>query len=114
MAGNKLHGRLPSDLGKNLPSIKDIGIGLNLFSGVLPLSLTNLSTLQAIDATSNSFSGVVPSELGRLQNLNLFQMDNNMLEANNEEEWEFVASLANCSRLQKLEQAQGETAKFIG
>ncbi|KAG2641270.1 probable LRR receptor-like serine/threonine-protein kinase At3g47570 [Panicum virgatum] len=103
MAGNKLHGRLPSDLGKNLPSIKDIGIGLNLFSGVLPLSLTNLSTLQAIDATSNSFSGVVPSDLGRLQNLNLFQMDNNMLEANNEEEWEFVASLANCSRLQKLE-----------
>ncbi|RLM86369.1 hypothetical protein C2845_PM04G07340 [Panicum miliaceum] len=102
VACNKLHGRLPSDLGKGLPGIQDIGIGRNLFSGALPLSLTNLSTLQAIDATYNSFSGVVPSELGRLQNLKGFQMDNNMLEANNEEEWEFIASLTNCSRLQKL------------
>jgi Leucine-rich repeat (LRR) protein len=102
VASNKLHGRLPSDLGKNLPSIQDIGIGINLFSGALPLSLTNLSTLQAIDATNNSFSGVVPSELGRLKNLKGFQMDNNMLGANNEEEWEFIASLTNCSRLQKL------------
>jgi Leucine-rich repeat (LRR) protein len=102
VACNKLHGRLPSDLGKSLPSIQDIGIGRNLFSGALPLSLTNLSTLQAIDATYNSFSGDVPSELGRLQNLKGFQMDNNMLKANNEEEWEFIASLTNCSRLQKL------------
>ncbi|PUZ69193.1 hypothetical protein GQ55_2G089500 [Panicum hallii var. hallii] len=102
VACNKLHGRLPSDLGKSLPSIQDIGIGRNLFSGALPLSLTNLSTLQPTDATYNSFSGVVPSELGRLQNLKGFQMDNNMLEANNEEEWEFIASLTNCSRLQKL------------
>ncbi|CAL5089344.1 unnamed protein product [Urochloa decumbens] len=102
VANNNLHGRLPSDLGKGLPSIKDIGIGQNRFTGALPLSLSNLSTLQVVDATYNSFTGVVPSELGRLQNLIGFQMENNMLEANNEEEWEFIASLTNCSNLQRL------------
>jgi hypothetical protein len=99
---NELHGHLPSDLGKSLPSIQDIGLGNNQFTGALPLSLTNLSTLQVIDATHNSFYGVVPSELGRLQDLTGFQMEENMLEANNEEEWKFVDSLTNCSRLQML------------
>jgi Leucine-rich repeat (LRR) protein len=37
-----------------------------------------------------------------LQNLELFALDENILQANNEEEWEFIGSLANCSKLQTL------------
>jgi Leucine-rich repeat (LRR) protein len=51
---------------------------------------------------SNNFTGVVPAELGRLQQLEVFSLDENMLEANNEEGWEFIDSLVNCSRLQQL------------
>ncbi|CAM0147923.1 unnamed protein product [Urochloa decumbens] len=102
VARNELHGQLPSDIGKGLPSIQDIGFAKNQFTGTLPRSLANLSTLQMFDATYNSFTGVVPSKLGRLQNLVVFQIEENMLEANNEEEWEFVDSLTNCSKLQML------------
>jgi Leucine-rich repeat (LRR) protein len=102
-AVNQLHGRLPSNLGKSLPSIQELVIGGNQFTGALPLSLTNLSRLQSFYAYDNSFIGIVPSRLGRLQNLEMFAMAANMLEANNEEEWEFIGSLANCSRLQHLD-----------
>jgi Leucine-rich repeat (LRR) protein len=102
VAVNKLHGRLPSDLGKGLPSIQSIGIGGNRFTGALPQSIANISRLQKLYAGFNSFTGIVPSGLGRLQNLEVFVLDFNMLEANNNEDWEFIASLTNCSRLQML------------
>ncbi|XP_066393573.1 probable LRR receptor-like serine/threonine-protein kinase At3g47570 [Miscanthus floridulus] len=101
-AVNQLRGHLPSDLGNSLPSIQQLGIGENRFTGALPLSLTNLSRLQLLDLGINNFTGVVPAELGRLQQLKVFALYENMLEANNEEEWEFIGSLANCSRLQQL------------
>ncbi|CAL5089324.1 unnamed protein product [Urochloa decumbens] len=102
VADNKLHGRLPVDLGKSFPSIKHIGVGENRFTGPLPLSLTNLTRLQVLHVDKNSFTGVVPSKLGRLQNLQVFVLEVNKFEANNEKEWEFIASLVNCSRLQVL------------
>ncbi|KAL6839027.1 hypothetical protein ACP4OV_031081 [Aristida adscensionis] len=101
-AQNKLHGHLPSDLGRSLPSLQEFGIGENRFTGALPLSLTNLSSLQVLYLGINSFTGVVPSALGNLQNLEMFSLDDNMFEANNEQEWGFVASLTNCSRLRLL------------
>nr|XP_034580709.1 receptor kinase-like protein Xa21 [Setaria viridis] len=101
-ADNNLHGRLPIDLGKSFPSIQEIFIGGNRFSGALPQSITNLSKLQMLYVENNSFAGIVPSRLGRLQNLEVLILEDNMLEANNEEEWEHIASLTNCSRLQKL------------
>ncbi|RCV10053.1 hypothetical protein SETIT_2G080800v2, partial [Setaria italica] len=101
-ADNNLHGRLPFDLGKSFPSIQEIFIGGNRFSGALPQSITNLSKLQMLYVENNSFAGIVPSRLGRLQNLEVLILEDNMLEANNEEEWEHIASLTNCSRLQKL------------
>jgi Leucine-rich repeat (LRR) protein len=102
IAENKLHGRLPSDLGKSLPSIQQLAIGINLFTGALPRSLNNLSRLQVLDVDSNNFTGVVPTELGRLQNLEVLMLDNNKFHANNEREWGFITSLTNCSRLSKL------------
>jgi Leucine-rich repeat (LRR) protein len=102
VAENKLQGHLPSDLGNGLPSMLQMGIGGNQFTGPLPLSITNLSRIHKLYAGFNSFTGTVPSELGRLQDLQVFVLDYNMCEANNEQEWEFIASLTNCSRLQML------------
>ncbi|OEL24044.1 putative LRR receptor-like serine/threonine-protein kinase [Dichanthelium oligosanthes] len=67
------------------------------------MSVTNLSRLQIFDISVNEFSGVVPSTLGRLQYLEWFNLDNNMFEANNEQEWEFLTSLTNCRALQVLQ-----------
>ncbi|CAL5079200.1 unnamed protein product [Urochloa decumbens] len=99
VAHNELHGRLPAKLGEN---IQDFGIGKNRFSGPLPLSLTNLSSLQGLYAELNDLSGTVPSELGKLQNLEIFVLDDNNFEANNKQEWGFITSLTNCSRLNIL------------
>nr|CAB3452344.1 unnamed protein product [Digitaria exilis] len=102
VANNELHGQLPFDLGKKFPSIQEIAIGGNRFNGALPQSITNMSRLQKLYMENNGFTGIVPSKLGRLKNLEVIALDGNMLEANNEEEWEYVDSLTNCSRLQML------------
>jgi Leucine-rich repeat (LRR) protein len=102
LAHNKLHGRLPADMGESLPSVQEFGIGKNRFTGPLPLSLANLSSLQGLYLEYNDFTGTVPSGLGKLQNLKKFILDENKFEANNEQEWGFITSLTNCSRLQIL------------
>ncbi|KAL6639052.1 hypothetical protein ACP70R_022782 [Stipagrostis hirtigluma subsp. patula] len=99
--GSNLHGRLPADVGTSLPSIQEFGIG-HQFTGEIPLSLTNLTKLKYLYLSINKFTGVVPSKLGRLKDLEIFALDDNMFEANNEQEWGFIASLTNCSRLQVL------------
>ena len=102
VGNNKLHGRLPTDLAKTLPSIQTFAVPNNRFTGPIPPSLTNLSRLQSLHAELNGFNGIVPAELGRLQQLEVLTLEDNILEAKNEEEWEFVHSLTNCSRLQLL------------
>ncbi|KAJ1288602.1 hypothetical protein BS78_02G100300 [Paspalum vaginatum] len=103
IADNKLHGSLPPDLGKGFPNIEKIGMGANRFTGALPLSLTNLTKLQVLHIEQNSFTGVVPSELGRLQDLQVLVLEGNEFEANDEQEWGFIASLNNCTGLQFLD-----------
>jgi Leucine-rich repeat (LRR) protein len=110
MAQNELHGHPPADLEKGLPSIQQFGIAKNRFAGHFPLSLTNLSSLQLLDVGFNNFTGFVPSQIGRLRNLNVLFLGNNLFEANNEKEWEFISSLTNCSRLQMLSIEQNRFA----
>ncbi|KAL6839025.1 hypothetical protein ACP4OV_031079 [Aristida adscensionis] len=102
VALNQLHGHLPADLGKSLPSLQNFFVSVNNLTGVVPYSLTNLSMLKVLQLSGNKFTGVVPSKLGRSQNLEKFVLDDNMFEANNEQDWGFIASLTNCSRLQFL------------
>ncbi|KAL6839026.1 hypothetical protein ACP4OV_031080 [Aristida adscensionis] len=102
VANNNLHGHLPANLGKSLPSIQEFVFDTNQFTGVVPLSLTNLTTLKVLYLSINKFTGVFPSTLGRLRNLEQFVLDKNKFEANNDQEWGFITSLTNCSRLQTL------------
>ncbi|CAL5007745.1 unnamed protein product [Urochloa decumbens] len=101
-AGNRLQGHLPQDLGTSLHNVELFGLGDNQFTGAIPMSLTNLSSLRHFSISFNKFSGVIPSELNRLQSLEWLMLDTNEFEANNEKEWEFLTSLTNCSRLQVL------------
>ncbi|KAL6839024.1 hypothetical protein ACP4OV_031078 [Aristida adscensionis] len=102
VSANKLHGRLPADLGKSLPSIQVFRVDDNRFTGTIPSSISNLTMLKEFVLAANKFAGVVPSMFARLQNLEVFVLDANMFEANNDQDWGFIASLTNCSRLQAL------------
>ncbi|KAH7657213.1 Non-specific serine/threonine protein kinase protein [Dioscorea alata] len=99
---NKLHGILPQELGIKLPKLQVLFLPGNHFSGPVPPSLSNASSFEEINLSNNNFSGKIPSELGRLQSLSNFRVTNNQLEASNADDWKFLDSLTNCSKLQVL------------
>ncbi|XBH96771.1 hypothetical protein VPH35_087092 [Triticum aestivum] len=103
VALNMLYGTIPDDIGSKFPKMKALSLSSNHFSGPLPSSISNMSDLTRIFLWKNRFSGYVPPTLGRLGVLQYLNLADNRLEANDNKGWEFITSLANCSRLQILE-----------
>ncbi|KAL5748063.1 hypothetical protein ACOSP7_025099 [Xanthoceras sorbifolium] len=102
LAFNQFNGTLPSDIGYSLPFLKRFVIGLNNFTGSLPISITNASNLEDFTVSSNYFSGKVSINFSGLKNLSWLNLGDNFMgngEANN---LEFMNSLVNCSKLEKL------------
>ncbi|OEL14588.1 putative LRR receptor-like serine/threonine-protein kinase [Dichanthelium oligosanthes] len=109
---------LPSDFGSHLPKLQHLGLDSNNFEGPIPASIANASSLIDIGLSSNYFSGTVPSSLGRLHDLTFLNLQSNSLEASDRESWEFMDSLANCSKLQivalALNNLRGDVPSSIG
>ncbi|KAF0901908.1 hypothetical protein E2562_006516, partial [Oryza meyeriana var. granulata] len=100
---NKLSGSLQSDVGNKFSKLKNFDVGNNAFYGTIPLSLCNISTLEILQLALNSFSGVVPKCLGiNVKNLYALVLTENHLEARNEDDWGFISSLTNCTKLQYI------------
>ncbi|WVZ54104.1 hypothetical protein U9M48_004962 [Paspalum notatum var. saurae] len=118
LAGNHLSGEVPPDLGYSLRNLQTLAIGGNFFHGQISSSLANASDLEEIDLSDNSFTGVVPRSIGKLRKLHLLNLELNKLEARNKQDWEFVYSLGNCSKLQILSlggnQLQGHVPTSLG
>ncbi|KAF8662935.1 hypothetical protein HU200_055519 [Digitaria exilis] len=75
----------------SLDVLKDLwflDLSFNKLAGVPFVSLSNLSSLEKLQVQSNMLSGSIPAH--------------NMLDSNDEEGWEFITSLSNCSQLQEL------------
>ena len=102
VGNNMLYGSIPADIGDKLPSMQVLFLGPNQFTGTIPSSLSNLSDLMMLSLNYNGFSGYVPPTLGRLGALQDLCLTENRLEANDEEGWEFITSLANCNQLRRL------------
>ncbi|CAL4965265.1 unnamed protein product [Urochloa decumbens] len=99
---NLLSGTIPTDIGDRLPNLKRINFSFNNFRGTIPPSLSNLSALTDLVLSQNTLTGYVPSTLGRLQGLIYLYLDDNKLESNDMEGWEFITELENCSQLLQL------------
>ncbi|GJN04405.1 hypothetical protein PR202_ga21952 [Eleusine coracana subsp. coracana] len=91
---------LPSDFGSHLPNLLHLGLDSNQFVGSIPPSVANASRLIDIGLSRNNFSGMVPSSLGSLHDLAFLNLESNHLETSDRESWQFIDSLANCSKLQ--------------
>ncbi|XP_059660853.1 putative receptor-like protein kinase At3g47110 [Cornus florida] len=90
-----------------------LDISDNEFGGMLPHSITNLSTqLTRLLVGGNSISGSIPKEIENLFNLNVLSMDHNFLTGN------IPASVAKLSSLKRLHleanQLTGEIPSSIG
>ncbi|XP_052622069.1 probable inactive receptor kinase At5g58300 [Lactuca sativa] len=73
---NFLNGSLPFDI-LSLPSLSNIYLNKNQFSGEIPSSLS--SQLSTIDLSSNSFTGNIPNSIQNLTKLQSFNVSNNQL-----------------------------------
>ncbi|KAK6120459.1 hypothetical protein DH2020_045796 [Rehmannia glutinosa] len=92
---NQLQGNIPFDIGSTLPKLRNLGLGDNNFSGVLPVSLSNASSLRFVGLFANSFTGPMPKNLDRLLDLRFLSI----WSTNIEDDISFISSLTNCTRL---------------
>ena len=60
--------------------LKELYLGFNNFSGVLPNWIGRWTTLRVLDLSGNNLSGPVPSELGALNNLEYLDLSDNNLD----------------------------------
>ncbi|KAJ1282573.1 hypothetical protein BS78_03G063100 [Paspalum vaginatum] len=102
VAYNMLSGTIAADIGDRFPRMKILGFSANKFSGAIPPSISNLSALTTLGLDGNGFTGYVPPDLGKLRALTRLYLGDNRLEANDNQGWEFITSLTNCSQLQHL------------
>ncbi|GLT61620.1 hypothetical protein SLA2020_343150 [Shorea laevis] len=102
IAGNQLEGNLPWDIGLTLPNLEWLQAWGNNLSGQIPVTLSNASKLEKIHMAHNNFFGKVTVPFGRLQHLQWLSLDYNHLGRGEADEMDFVTSLANCSKLERL------------
>ncbi|XVE68408.1 hypothetical protein DITRI_Ditri09bG0066200 [Diplodiscus trichospermus] len=102
LAANQLSDRLPPELGFAFPKLESFYIGGNKFTGMIPRSISNISSLQEFDIFDNYFFGPVPNNLGNLKNLQRLTADYNHLGSGKTGDLDFLSSLRNCSQLQQL------------
>ncbi|KAE8788922.1 putative LRR receptor-like serine/threonine-protein kinase [Hordeum vulgare] len=99
---NGLCGEVPSYLCTFLPNLQILHMAANFFLGHIPSSVTNASDLYKIDLSSNNFTGLVPSMIGKLTKLSSLNLEHNQVHAHSREDWNFLDSLGNCTKLQIL------------
>jgi Leucine-rich repeat (LRR) protein len=78
LLGNHFHGEIPGYLSE-LPLVT-LELSLNNFTGMLPESLWESSTLLQISLSNNQITRQFPRSIGRLSSLERLQIDNNYLE----------------------------------
>ena len=76
--GNRLSGRMPSQLG-DLSSLGELRLANNDLSGPIPSGLGRLSALTRLDLEKNDLSGPIPSQLGSMSNLGVLLLGDNNL-----------------------------------
>ncbi|BFG22823.1 hypothetical protein CerSpe_090970 [Prunus speciosa] len=99
---NQLNGTLPPGLGHSVfPNLQAFYFHVNLFSGPIPITISNASNLSIFGISENMFTGRVPS-LARMSNLFRVEMDDNILGNNEDGDLDFLYSLVNCTNLERL------------
>ncbi|XP_062183493.1 receptor kinase-like protein Xa21 [Phragmites australis] len=100
---NMLSGTIPPNAFSTLHHLQKIAMNGNEFHGYIPSSLANASDLSFVQLNYNFLSGIVPPEVEMLRQINWLQLSNNLLQAKEPKDWDFISALTNCSQLQMLD-----------
>ncbi|VAH52198.1 unnamed protein product [Triticum turgidum subsp. durum] len=99
---NQLQGAIPDLVGRLSTKLRRLHMGGNNLSGIVPLSLANLSSIIDLDLSNNNLTGTVEGWLGSLKNLQSLDLHGN----------NFIGSIppsfGNLSELTILSLAQNE------
>ncbi|KAL6843021.1 hypothetical protein ACP4OV_027334 [Aristida adscensionis] len=79
LLSNNLGGILPDSLSNLSSSLQYLYLQDNAISGSIPKDISNLVSLQALLLFNNSITGTLPSSLGRFHELQVLYLDNNKL-----------------------------------
>ncbi|WVZ62655.1 hypothetical protein U9M48_012375 [Paspalum notatum var. saurae] len=96
IANNNLYGQIPTDIGFRLPNLHDFHNCFNMFSGLIPPSLHNLTNIRSIRMSHNLLTGSVPPGLNRLRNLVMYNIGFNHIS----DTTTIISDLTNCTNLQ--------------
>ncbi|CAD6250303.1 unnamed protein product [Miscanthus lutarioriparius] len=99
LTSNMLGNTLPSNIGYALPNLTVLLLASNNFEGPIPASLGKPAGLETIDISDNRLTGQIPNSLGNLTVLSYLNLEKNMLQATDNEGWEFLHTLGNCRSL---------------
>eukprot|EP01018_Ginkgo_biloba_P026811 Gb_11935 [translate_table: standard] len=80
LGGNHLTGVLPVSIGQLSTEIYSLGFSENNIGGEIPKQIANLTNLTFLALEFNSFTGRIPSSLGRLRKLERLYLGANKLE----------------------------------
>ncbi|CAL5406704.1 unnamed protein product [Camellia sinensis] len=106
---NSIGGDIPVDLGRltnlevfllRMNSVFEVGV--NLFTGSIPVSVSNATKLQRLGLAGNKFTGKVPP-LDNLHDLQLLNFHGNGLGAGETDDLRFLYSLTNVTNLNVLD-----------
>ncbi|CAM8907193.1 unnamed protein product [Rhodiola kirilowii] len=99
---NSFTGTLAQDMDIAFPKLTFLSLWGNNFTGTIPSSLANISRLAVIQLNDNYLSERVPDNLGKLENLRFLLLGTNNLGSEKSNDLNFIDSLTNCTKLEKL------------
>ncbi|KAM7466687.1 hypothetical protein LguiB_014249 [Lonicera macranthoides] len=100
---NKLVGKIPREL-TTLSNLIVLSVDTNYLRGEIWSSFGNLTSLETLSLSSNALVGSIPDTFGKLIILSYLGIEANVISGNEEvDDFYFLNSLNNCSRLEVLE-----------
>ncbi|KAI8551363.1 hypothetical protein RHMOL_Rhmol06G0180400 [Rhododendron molle] len=105
VAYNQIEGSLPSDLGITLPNLQLLVLAGNLFTGSIPITVSNATKLNYLALAENGFTGKVPS-LEKLRDLEKITCHDNLLGTGEAGDLSFFDTLTNATRLARVSLAE--------
>nr|XP_034899674.1 receptor-like protein 13 [Populus alba] len=74
---NHFQGQIPSEIGARLPGLAVLLMSDNGFSGSIPFSLGNISSMQVLDLSNNNLQGQISEGIGNMSSLEFLDLSGN-------------------------------------